>query len=129
MNEKTNFLIVDDYENIRSIVKRQLNAFGFNLVVEAENVADAQKIVESGQKVDFIISDWNMPGATGLDFLKWIRKEKQLTNLPFLILTTEKEQAKVMSAISEGVSNFLLKPWEEDDLADKLELCWKKHNG
>ncbi len=130
MNSDTHFLIVDDYFNIRNLVRGQLQGFGFENVTEHENVDNAISFLQSNpaKPVDFIISDWNMPGKTGLDFLKWVRSQEKLKNLPFLLLTTENEQAKIMSAISAGTSNFLIKPWEEDDLGNKLQLCWKKHH-
>jgi two-component system chemotaxis response regulator CheY len=130
MNSNTHFLIVDDYSNIRSLVKTQLSGFGFANVTEHENVDNGIGFLQSpaGKGVNFIISDWNMPGKTGLDFLKWVRGNAEFKNIPFLILTTENEQAKIMNAIQAGVSNFLLKPWETQELANKIELCWKKHN-
>lgn len=78
--------------------------------------------------VDFIISDWNMPGKTGFEFLKWVRAQDKYAKLPFLILTTENEQEKILDAISEGASNFLLKPWEEEDLSEKIQLAFQQHN-
>ncbi|MGE3609971.1 MAG: response regulator [Bacteriovoracaceae bacterium] len=129
MNSETHFLIVDDYSNIRNLVKAQLKDFGFEKVTEFENVDKAIAYLENPTvSVDFIISDWNMPGKTGLDFLKWARSQEKYKKTPFLILTTENEQAKVMTAIAAGVSNFLLKPWEEEDLNGKISLCWKKHH-
>ncbi|MCM2349545.1 MAG: response regulator [Bacteriovoracaceae bacterium] len=131
MKAETHFLIVDDYSNIRNLVKGQLNDFGFANVTERDNVDKGISFLETntGKPVDFIISDWNMPGKTGLDFLKWVRSQEKFKKLPFLILTTENEQAKIMNAVAAGVSNFLLKPWETEDLASKIELCWKKHHG
>ena len=133
MNSDTHFLIVDDYTNIRTLVRQQLSEFGIEKITEAEKVDDGIEVLKANMsganKVDFVISDWNMPGKTGLEFLKWVRSQPELKNLPFLILTTENEQAKIMSAVSEGVSNFLLKPWEEDELGEKIQLCWEKHHG
>lgn len=133
MNSSTQFLIVDDYSNIRNLVKGQLADFGFEQITEAENVDKGIEVLtaKSGtdKPVEFIISDWNMPGKTGLEFLKWVRANESFKDLPFLILTTENEQAKIMSAVSAGVSNFLLKPWEEEELGEKIQACWQKHNG
>ena len=129
MNSNTHFLIVDDYSNIRTLVKSQLAGFGFSNVSEFENVDKSIAFLESdqGKTVEFIISDWNMPGKTGLEFLQWARSQAQFKETPFLILTTENEQSKIMSAIQSGVSNFLLKPWETEELGNKIQLCWKKH--
>lgn len=131
MKSDVHFLIVDDYSNIRTLVKTQLNEFGIKeFITEQEDVDKAIEFLTSntGKPVDFIISDWNMPGKTGLDFLKWVRSNPKFKNLPFLILTTENEQAKILSAVTAGVSNFLLKPWETEELGNKIDLCWKKHH-
>jgi two-component system chemotaxis response regulator CheY len=129
MKPDVHFMVVDDYLNIRTLVKRQLGEFGFSKITEFERADTAIKFLESRPTppVDFIISDWNMPGKTGLDFLQWVRSKDYLKNIPFLILTTENEQAKIISAVSAGVSNFLLKPWEAEELSKKIALCWKKH--
>lgn len=130
MEPDTHFLIADDYSNIRALVKSQLLEFGFENVTEKESADDAIAFLQSNPnpKVDFIISDWNMPGKTGLDFLVWARGQDSFKETPFLILTTENEQAKIMNAVSAGVSNFLLKPWEAEELSKKVLMCWKKHH-
>lgn len=132
LDQKTHFLIVDDYSNIRTLVKGQLTEFGIQKITEAENVDTAITLLEASTNsecpIKFIISDWNMPGKSGLDFLKWVRTNDQFKNLPFLILTTENEKDKIMSAIQSGVSNFLLKPWEDEELIDKIKLCASKHS-
>lgn len=131
LSPDSKFLIVDDYSNIRKLLLGQLSRFGIKHIVEKESADLAMEYLQGLDKVDidFIISDWNMPGSNGLQFLQWVRSQAFGKNLPFLILTTENEQAKIMEAISNGVSNFLLKPWEEEDLSEKIALCWKKHHG
>jgi two-component system, chemotaxis family, chemotaxis protein CheY len=130
MKSDTHFLIVDDYVNIRTLIRDQLGDFGITgNITEMDSADKAMAFLNSSstKSVEFIISDWNMPGTNGLDFLKWVRSQEKLHSLPFLILTTENEQAKIMSAIQAGVSNFLLKPWETEELASKIQLSWKKH--
>ncbi len=131
MKSDTHFMIVDDYANIRALIRGQLSDFGITENITEFDTADgAMNFLQSNPKkpVEFIISDWNMPGTNGLDFLKWTRSQAHLKNLPFLILTTQNEQAKIMMAIQAGVSNFLLKPWETEELASKIQLSWKKHH-
>ncbi len=124
----THFLVVDDYSTIRNLVTSQLLEFGFTgNFSEAEDVDQAIAVMNE-KEVDFIISDWNMPGKTGFDYLKWVRAQDKYKDLPFLILTTENEQEKILDAISEGASNYLLKPWEEEDLSEKIQLCYQQHN-
>lgn len=132
MDALTKFLIVDDYSNIRNMLKVQIEEFGFKFPVQEAGDVDTaivklQELFNTENRIQFIISDWNMPNKTGLDFLNFVRSSNEFKNLPFLILTTESEQAKVMSAIKAGVSNFLLKPWEQEELSEKIKQCWNKH--
>lgn len=131
LSAETHFLLVDDYENIRLLLSSQLTTLGMTNISQAEDVDSAVAILESSKEsnpVQFIISDWNMPGKNGLEFLKWARLNDSTKNTPFMILTTESEQAKILDAVQNGVSNFLLKPWQEEDLIEKIKICWDKHN-
>ena len=130
MNSDTHFLIVDDYPSIRELVKTQLGEFGFTNISIFEDAFDAWEFLNSDHKrVEFIISDWNMPKMTGFEFLENVRGHKEYSNVPFIILTTESEQDKILSAIEEGVSNYLTKPWEVEDFAEKVKMAWMKANG
>jgi len=73
------------------------------------------------EKVDFIISDWNMPNMTGLELLKAVRADKDLTGLPFLMVTAEGLQKNVLAAVKAGVSNYIVKPFTAEVLNEKIE--------
>ena len=129
-----NFLVVDDFETVRTIVKKQLKDFGFDgEVYEAEDVASALKIL--GEKrsgpgaIQMILSDWNMPGDTGLSFLETVRNSPEFQDIPFILITTENEKTKIVDAVLTGVTQYLVKPWKPEDLKEKLEKAWEKHNG
>ncbi len=134
IHDKITFLLVDDYSSIRTIVKDQLRSFGFSgEIVEAESGNEAIEILkernlnaESGKSIDLIFSDWNMPGINGLEFLKWAKAQPCLKKTPFLILTTESEKSKIVDAISNGASNYLIKPWTKRELSEKLARSWRK---
>lgn len=133
ISSKTSFLLVDDYSSIRIMLKTQLKEFGFKgEIYEAENVDQAMQVLQEKQSsefpVQFIISDWNMPGQSGLDFLKMVRENESFISVPFLMLTTENEQDHVLDAIKSGASNYLIKPWSKKALSEKIAKCWEKHN-
>jgi two-component system chemotaxis response regulator CheY len=133
ISSKTTFLTIDDYSSIRIMIKTQLKEFGFKgEIFEAENVDQAIAVMNEKQNsetpIQFIISDWNMPGKSGLDFLKWCREQTAFKTIPFLMLTTENEQDHVLDAIKEGASNYLIKPWSKKSLSEKIAKCWEKHN-
>ena len=115
------------YLSMREAVVKQLKKMGFSgEIKEAENVAEALKIVETNQ-IQFIISDWNLPDGTGFEFLKSVRKMPNYIDTPFLMVTTENGIKEVIDAIKEGASNYLIKPWEESAFIEKLLYAWEKH--
>lgn len=129
----TRFLIVDDSENIRELLKRELAELGFNgMIKEAASADDAVQILvnqsQTPEPFDCVISDWNMPGTSGLDFLKAIRKNAAFQKLPFLLVTSEANPEQVLEAAAAGVSNYIVKPFSTDTLKEKLKAVWKKHN-
>ncbi|MCG8651462.1 MAG: response regulator, partial [Pirellulales bacterium] len=68
---------------------------------------------------DLVLSDWNMPQMNGLELLKAIRATG--SKVPLIMITTESEQARVLEAIQAGANNYLVKPFEQDVLMDKLQ--------
>ena len=76
--------------------------------------------------VELVISDWNMPNATGLDLLKRVRADSRYKGLPFLLVTAETETAQVKEAFAAGVSHFVVKPFTAETIREKLEAVQKK---
>jgi len=66
-----------------------------------------------------VLSDWNMPVMDGLTLLKGIRQRNK--EIPVIMITTEAERARVVTAIQAGVSDCLVKPFTPDGLKEKLE--------
>ncbi len=121
------FLLVDDFENIRKTLHDQLKHLGFvGRFYEAANVVEAKALLQK-EVIQFVISDWNMPGENGIDLLKFVRGNSNLMNLPFLMLTTQGEVKNVLEAVNSGASNYMLKPWEINILHDKIKSSWQKH--
>ncbi|MEM0909487.1 MAG: response regulator [Pseudomonadota bacterium] len=119
------FLVVDDMESMRSIVKATLHSLGVENVVLGVNGFDGIKKVEQ-QSFDMIISDWDMPKVNGLQFLQYVRDSKEHKHLPFLLLTASKDKQRVIKAIEAGVSDYLAKPFKPDALEAKLKKILKK---
>ena len=111
-------LLVDDSATMRTIQKRCLVALGIDDVVDAEDGEKALAEFES-QSFDVVMSDWNMPVMDGLTFLKEVRQRNK--DIPFIMITTEAERARVVTAIQAGVSDYLVKPFTPDGLKEKLE--------
>ena len=128
----TRILIVDDMSSLRDLLKAYLRRLGYRNISEAEDGRVAYQALlaakAGGSPFELVVSDWNMPNLDGLELLKLIRSSGEWKNLPFLLLTTRSEKAKVLEAVLAGVSNYMVKPVEEDMLKDKLKKVWEKNN-
>ena len=113
-------LVVDDFSTMRRIVKNLLKDIGFTNFDEAEDGNVAMAKLKS-DKFDFIISDWNMPGMTGIELLKAVRADEDLKGIPFLMVTAEKTQVNVVEALQAGVSNYVVKPFTSAVLKEKID--------
>ncbi len=128
----TRILVVDDMPTIRDLVKNQLRGMGFKNIIEAFDGEAALALVISnqvgGSPIELIVSDWNMPKMTGLEFLKQIRASEQFAKLPFVLLTSESDRDQVTEAIMAGVSQYLVKPFAAKAFEDKLKSVWAKRH-
>jgi two-component system chemotaxis response regulator CheY len=112
MKPAPRFLLVDDDADMRSLTREYLYSFGYEDVCEAEGVKAAIAILNS-QRVDVIISDWDMPGANGYTLLKLIKLQEKFRHVSFMLVSSikEHEEGKVKLAASMGVDAYLLKPF------------------
>jgi PleD family two-component response regulator len=122
--EKGAFLVVDDFDSMRSVTTNQLRQLGVTNVIEAMNGASALKILNS-QPISVILSDWNMPVMDGMDLLIAVRTNPKLCNLPFIMITAEAERERVMQAIQIGVTELLVKPYTGGRFASSLSRAAK----
>jgi two-component system, chemotaxis family, chemotaxis protein CheY len=118
-------LIVDDFKTMRRIVRQSLRAMGFESMDEAEDGRIALQKLQQGN-FQLIISDWNMPNMMGIDLLKAVRADTRLKTIPFLMLTAESQKENVLEAARAGVSNYIVKPFTQDQLEAKLEQIYVK---
>lgn len=129
----TRFLVVDDSKSIRDLVKRELETLGFTAPIEEAESADLalerfKALQGKENSIQCVVSDWNMPGTSGLDFLRIVRAMPEGKALPFLLLTSESNPEQVLEAAAAGVSNYVVKPFSAETLREKLRAVWKKHN-
>ena len=120
MDPKMKILVVDDFSTMRRILKNILRQLGFENIIEADDGDTAQRKMET-ERIDLIISDWNMPRMNGLDFLKWVRAHDEFKDIPFLMVTAEAQKENVLEAVKAKVSNYIVKPFNAETLSEKLE--------
>ena len=126
MEKNSKILIVDDFTTMRKVIRNLLKQVGYENIVEAEDGVMALKELKS-QKIDFIISDWNMPNMTGFELLKAVRGDEELGKTPFLMVTAESLQDNVVQAVKAGVDNYIVKPFTAETLNEKISKIVKKY--
>jgi len=125
MDKQLKILVVDDFATMRKVVRNLLKQIGYETIVEAEDGVNALKVLKS-QKIDLIVSDWNMPNMTGIELLKAVRADEDLKSTPFLMVTAEALQENVIAAIKAGVNNYIVKPFTADMLNEKIKKILEK---
>ncbi len=122
MADTTNMkiLVVDDFATMRRIVKNILKQLGYSNIIEADDGTTAMELLEK-EKVDLIISDWNMPKMTGLDLLKNVRGNAEMAATPFIMVTAEAQQDNIILAVKAKVSQYIVKPFTADTLGEKIK--------
>lgn len=120
MDKNMKILVVDDFSTMRRIVKNLLRDLGFTNVDEADDGKTALPKLQSG-KFDFLITDWNMPGMSGLDLLKQVRQDPNLKKLPVLMVTAEAKKEQIIAAAQAGVNGYVVKPFTANALKEKIE--------
>jgi two-component system chemotaxis response regulator CheY len=125
MDKNMNILVVDDFSTMRRIVKNLLSEIGFNNIVEADDGKTALPILENGG-IDFLVTDWNMPGMPGIDLLKAVRADPKLSSLPVLMVTAEAKRDQIMEAAQAGVNGYVVKPFTADTLKEKVDKVFER---
>jgi len=118
-------LTVDDFSTMRRIIRNMLRQLGYTNVVEAEYGVEALSLLQR-EKVDFVISDWNMPHMSGLDLLKAIRADENLRLIPVLLVTAEALKENVVEALKAGVNNYVVKPFTAETLKERIDAIFKE---
>ena len=120
MSKNLRFLVVDDFSTMRRIVKNLLNDLGYANVVEADDGTSAWPLLQAGG-IDFLVTDWNMPGMPGLELLKQVRADPKLAKMPVLMLTAEAKREQIIEAAQAGVNGYVIKPFTAITLKEKID--------
>ncbi|KHK04381.1 chemotaxis response regulator CheY [Desulfovibrio sp. TomC] len=124
-NKEMRILVVDDFSTMRRIIKNILRQLGFNNIIEADDGSTAWETLNK-DKIDFIISDWNMPKMPGIELLRKVRSSEEFANLPFLMVTAEAQQENIIEAVQAKVSNYIVKPFTAETLGQKIDKIFDK---
>lgn len=124
-NKNMRILIVDDFSTMRRIIKNLLNDLGYTNTAEAEDGNSALATLAQGP-FDFVVTDWNMPGMTGIELLKAIRADERFKALPVLMVTAEAKREQIIEAAQCGVNGYIIKPFTAQTLEEKLGKIFER---
>lgn len=130
--KEIHILAVDDSLNIRRMIVSSLQRMGFTKITTAEDAVEGmgklQFFAKTTNNIQLVLSDLNMPGPSGLEFLRQVRAAPDFAALPFVLITTESEKGPVIEAAMSGVSGYIVKPFNMETLAIRIKEAWTKHH-
>lgn len=112
-------LVVDDSKSIRQIQRRYLSQMGHE-VVEATNGQEALEALEAHPDIQLVLLDWHMPVMNGYEFLKAMRANAKWNHIKVMMVTTENQEKSVIDAIMAGANEYLMKPFDQEMLENKI---------
>jgi len=113
-------LLVEDSAVMRKMERKVLQKLNVKTLVESDDGDTAMEKIKGEKDYDLVISDWNMPRMDGYQLLVWIRSTDEFKNLPFIMASGRGEKGEVNKALEAGVNGFIAKPFNEDELEDKI---------
>jgi len=125
LDKNMKILIVDDFSTMRRIIKNLLRDLGFTNTAEADDGNTALPMLQSGS-FDFLVTDWNMPGMSGIDLLRAVRADERLKHLPVLMVTAEAKRDQIIEAAQAGVNGYVVKPFTAQALKEKIEKIFER---
>jgi two-component system chemotaxis response regulator CheY len=115
-------MVVDDSRAIRMILTKTLTQLGFEVLQAASGNEALTLLPDPGNRLSLIMVDWNMPGISGLDFVRQVRCDPGMASVVLVMVTTETEIEQMVTALDAGANEYIMKPFTKEIVADKLRL-------
>ncbi|MFT6419122.1 MAG: two-component system chemotaxis response regulator CheY [Cognaticolwellia sp.] len=125
LDKNMKVLVVDDFSTMRRIIKNLLRDLGFTNISEADDGNTALPMLKDGN-FEFVVTDWNMPGMQGIDLLRAIRADSNLSHIPVLMVTAEAKKEQIIMAAQAGVNGYIVKPFTAATLNAKLDKIFER---
>lgn len=113
-------LVVDDSRVARAMIARALS--GIYDITQAASAEEGFAILTSSEPFVLLVADWNMPGMSGVEFVRQLRSSGDFEDLKILMVTTEVEAAAMSAAMDAGVDEYLMKPFVRESVLEKLDI-------
>ncbi|MBL4582716.1 MAG: phosphate regulon transcriptional regulator PhoB [Gammaproteobacteria bacterium] len=126
MPEST-ILIVDDEAAIRDMVGITLDLAGFSSI-SAANAHDAHVSIID-KKPDLVLLDWMLPGGSGIELARRLRRDEITASLPIIMLTAKTSEDNKVQGLSEGVDDYVTKPFSPRELVARIKTVLRRVDG
>ena len=123
----TEILIVEDESAVRELLTATLSGGGYE-VLEAASVAEAQGVV-ANHKPALILLDWMLPGVSGLEFAKWLRRDPNFSETPVIMLTARDEENYKVQGLEAGIDDYVTKPFSTRELLARIKAVLRRAGG
>ena len=124
MSHNEKILVVDDEESIRLMLRVALQLAGFEFL-EAADVDEAWVIVRK-ESPDLVLLDWMLPGGSGVDFLRKLRKKDRTVNLPVIMLTAKSHEDNIVQGFDVGADDYVTKPFAPRELIARIRSILRR---
>ncbi|MGN0464997.1 MAG: response regulator [Lachnospiraceae bacterium] len=122
--ENHTILVVDDEEHILELIEYNLYQNQFHALT-AQSGEEALALLEK-EKVDLVLLDWMLPGMSGIDVLKEIRKDERLGELPVILLTAKGEEIDKVLGLELGADDYISKPFGIHELMARVKAVLRR---
>jgi two-component system phosphate regulon response regulator PhoB len=121
---KHTILLVDDEAAIRDMLSIALEAADYN-VLQAENAQQAHASIIDRQP-DLVLLDWMMPGTTGLELLRRLKRDELTEKIPVIMLTAKAEEDSKISGLDAGADDYIPKPFSPRELISRVKAVMRR---
>lgn len=114
-------LIIDDCRFTTKVLSGVMQELGFQ-VHSARSAEEAIAFLETHEPPSLFLVDWVMPGMSGVEFVAWLREQATTAQAPVLMVTGERDMARIAEAIAIGANEYIMKPFSREAVEEKLQL-------
>jgi two-component system, OmpR family, phosphate regulon response regulator PhoB len=126
MNERK-VLIVDDEFAIRDMLRMALEIADFRCI-EAENIQDAYTLIVD-ERPDIVLLDWMLPGGSGLELLRRLKRTDTTRDLPVIMLTAKTAEDNLIQGLDVGADDYITKPFAPRELIARIKSLLRRASG
>ena len=120
-------LIVDDEVAIRDMLRMALELSDFECI-EAGNILDAHRLIVD-ERPDIVLLDWMLPGGSGLELLRRLKRSDTTAGIPVIMLTAKTTQDNVIQGLEVGADDYITKPFAPRELIARIKALIRRAGG